>query len=232
MVPVAGGGFRSRLGVYGPAGSPANLQDWNTINGTLSASRARNYTRRSALKGNPLFASSLNISQSVDRTSTREAQKIRDDWSEFKRSLSRPTTPSTIAPDAETLNGSLSAYPSNQLIQSAYSFGTFPSRQRGNSLSSFIDSNLQKSQQSLISVDLDRPSGTAIMNVILEKVATETYGMKFVEGQVSWAEDNSFLDGCRSNFRSIDIIFVSDDAIRSTWSLREINHSRYGSFQG
>ncbi|KAM7542894.1 hypothetical protein Aperf_G00000016635 [Anoplocephala perfoliata] len=182
VVPVAGGGFRSRQAVYGPGASPSNLQDWN---GYMSASRARNFTRRSALKGSALSVSNLNVSQSVDRTSTREVQKIRDDWSEFKKSLSRPTTPTTIAPDAETLNGSLSVYPSNQLIQSAYSFGTFPGGQRAGSLSSFADQNLRKSQQSLLSVDLDKPSGTAVMNVILEKVATETYGMKFVEGQMT-----------------------------------------------
>lgn len=191
VVPVAGGGFRSRGGVYGLGLSSPHLADLNLSNGTSSLSRARNLNRRAGSR-NPLHsASTVNISQSLERTNNaRELQKIRNDWSEFKRSLSRPATPSgsTIDGDAETLNGSLLAYPSNLLIQSAYNLSTFPSKRRMDSLSSLgLDSNMRKSHQSLLSVGLDRPNGTAVFNVILDKIATETYGMKFVEGHVSLA---------------------------------------------
>ncbi|KAM3181360.1 hypothetical protein ACTXT7_014536 [Hymenolepis weldensis] len=188
VVPVAGGGFRSRGGVYGLGLSSPHLEDLAINNGTMSFSRTRNFNRRGTPRGTALSVSSLNVSQSLERKNFQEVQKIRDDWSEFKRSLSRPATPSgsTIDADAETLNGSLLAYPSNLMIQSAYNFGTFPRGRRADSLSSFgLDLNMRKSQQSLISVDLDRPNGTAVMNVILEKIATETYGMKFVEGHMT-----------------------------------------------
>ncbi|VDO06329.1 unnamed protein product [Rodentolepis nana] len=188
VVPVPGGGFRSRGGIYGLGLSSPHLGDMNINNGTMSVSRARNFQRRGASRGTILSVSSSNVSQSLELKNVKEIQKIRDDWSEFKRSLSRPATPSgsTIDADAETLNGSLMAYPSNLMIQSAYNFGTFPSRRRMDSLNSFgLDSNMRKSQQSLISVDFERSNGTAVMNVILEKAATENYGMKFVEGHMT-----------------------------------------------
>ena len=184
VVPVPGGGFRSRAGVYDLGASSSNMQDLIT-SGTTSVSRRGNCARRTALQNLAYSSSSLNVSQSLDRrTGARDVQMIKDDWSEFKKSLSRPTTPSTIEPDGETLNGSFSLQPPSLMTQSAYGFGTFPSRKRVDSLSSFIDGNLRRSQQSLIGVDLDRPAGSTVMNVKMEKVANEPYGLKFVEGQV------------------------------------------------
>ena len=185
VVPVPGGGFRSRAGLYDLGASSPHLQELIT-SGTMSVPRRGKFARRAGLQNLAHSASSLNVSQSLDRrTGAREAQKIKDDWSEFKKSLSRPTTTSTIEPDAETLNGSFSLQPPSLMTQSAYNFGTFPSRRREDSFSSFLDINLRKSQQSLISIDPERSAERSVMNVQLEKIANETYGLKFVEGQVS-----------------------------------------------
>ncbi|VDM35207.1 unnamed protein product [Hydatigera taeniaeformis] len=185
VVPVPGGGFRSRAGAYELGASSPRLQDW-CASGTMSVSRGRTCARRSALRGSGLFGSSLNISQSLDPLRrSQEAQRIHDDWSEFKKSLSHPTTPSTIEPDAETLNGSLSIHPSAVMTQSGHEFNNFSCKEREDSLSSFMDWNLRKSQQSLISVDMDKPIASSVINVQLEKVADETYGLKFVEGHMT-----------------------------------------------
>ncbi|CDS37562.1 multiple pdz domain protein [Echinococcus multilocularis] len=185
VVPVPGGGFRSRVRAYELGASSPHLQDWS-ISGTTSVSRGRNCARRSALRSAGLFGSSLNISQSPDPLRrSQEAQRIRDDWSEFKKSLSHPTTPSTIEPDAETLNGSFSIHLPAVMIQSSQDFSNPPRRRREDSLSSFTDWNFRKSQQSLISVDLDRSIASSVINVQLDKVANETYGLKFVEGHMT-----------------------------------------------
>lgn len=184
MVPVPGGGFRSRVGAYELGASSPRLQDW-CISGTMSVSRGRNCARRSALRGAGIFGSSVNVSQFPDPLRrSQEAQKIHEDWSEFKKGLSHPTTPSTIEPDAETLNGSLSIHPAAVMTQSGHDLSALPYRGREDSLSSFMDWNLRKSQQSLISVDMDRPIASSVINVQMEKVADETYGLKFVEGHV------------------------------------------------
>ncbi|VDD76814.1 unnamed protein product [Mesocestoides corti] len=189
IVPVAGGGFRSRAGPNELGVSSPQLPDWSS--GAMSVSRAFKKRGPSSVVGGFLSASSINVSRSAEfRTTTNDVQKIRKDWSEFKKNLSRPTTPSTIEPDArslaETLNGSLLVNAPAMMTQSDYNFATLPSRLRGESALSINGWNTHRSQQSLLSVDLEKP---ALINVQLEKVANESYGLKIVEGHVRF---NSF----------------------------------------
>ncbi len=141
------------------------------------------------LKGSGYSVSNLSVSKSAEFRTVQDIQKIRDDWSEFKQTLSRPTTPSTIEADArslaDTLNGSYSVNGPALMTQSDYQFSTLPPRSRLASGSSIGDWGVKKSQQSLIGVDIDRPSSNAVVNVQLEKVPNETYGLILIEGHVS-----------------------------------------------
>lgn len=158
---------------------------------TLTFSRQPNYTKNptNPLRGSGFSVSNLLVSRSTDFNSARDIQKIRDDWSDFMQTLSRPTTPSTIEPDArslvDTMHDSYSTSIPAMLSQSHYQFSTIADRPRIGSTLDMGDWNVRKSQSSLIGIDMEQPPIQAIINVQLKKVTTETYGITLIEGHVS-----------------------------------------------
>lgn len=193
LAPVAGGGFRSRPGIFEIHHSKQQL---NSEFQGITSSTLRSLRSRSSKAVASRYLSALNVSASANFNG--DINHL-EDWSQFRRETSRPTSPSHDSTlDASSryhgMGSSMTLNNLSMMTQSDYhgdfesqSVMNVPVNNRTMPLRRSLSTLEPYDNGSLIGIDADRIQHveSSIFNVLLNRVATESYGVILVDGLVS-----------------------------------------------